>query len=132
MPVPSVSVHTRPWWDALVEHRLVVQTCTACGTTRHPPAPRCWACRSAAHEWADVPGTGVVYTFTVVHQAFVPALADHLPHVVAAAFVELDGGARVVTNIVDCDPGDVRIGLPVAVVWDDLGPALTVPRFRPA
>jgi uncharacterized OB-fold protein len=132
MPVPSVSVHTRPWWDALVEHRLVVQTCTACGTTRHPPAPRCWACRSGAHEWAELPGTGVVYTFTVVHQAFVPALAEHLPHVVAAVELDESGGARVVTNIVECDPPEVRIGMPVSVVWEDLGPDLTVARFRPA
>jgi uncharacterized OB-fold protein len=131
MPVPSASDHTLPWWRAAAEHRLVVQTCDECGTTRHPPAPRCFACRAEHHHWSDLPGTGTVYTFTLVRQAFVAALADQLPYVVAAVDLDGSGGVRLVTNVVDCDPAEVHIGQRVEVVWEDMGPELALPRVRP-
>ena len=130
MPVPSASEHTLPWWQAAADHRLVVQTCTGCGTTRHPPAPRCWTCRSEEHDWVEVPGTGTVYTYTVVHQSFIPGL--EVPHVVAAIDLDEGGGARLVSNVVDCDPQEVHIGMPVTVVWDDRSPDVSLPRFRPS
>ncbi|HEY2812015.1 MAG TPA: Zn-ribbon domain-containing OB-fold protein [Acidimicrobiales bacterium] len=130
MPSPWVSAHTLPWWQAAAEHRLVVQTCRECGATRHPPAPRCWSCRAPAHEWTELPGTGAVYTFTVVHKSFIPGL--EVPHVVAAVELDASGNARLVTNIVGCAPSDVTIGMRVAVTWDDIAPDLSLPRFVPA
>ena len=138
MPVPAVSAETVGWWEAAARRSLVVQRCARCATTRHPPGPLCPRCRSTAAEWFELPGTGTVFTFTVVHQAFLPALAERLPYVVAA--VDLDGiernaedeGARFVSNLVEIDPADVTIGMPVSVVWEEMGPELVVPRFRPA
>jgi hypothetical protein len=131
MPVPSVNAETNGWWEAAAHHRLVVQRCTACATTRHPPGPICPVCRSTASEWSDVAGTGSVFTYTVVRQAFIASLADRIPYVVIA--VELDGGdgARIVSNLIDIDPADVSIGMCVEVVWEDMGPELALPRFRP-
>jgi uncharacterized OB-fold protein len=128
MPVPAASRVTLPWWQAAAEHRLVVQVCETCGATRHPPSPRCPRCHSRDATWRDLPGTGTVYTFTVVHQAFLPALADRVPYVVAV--VELDGGdgARLVTNIVDVPPTEVQIGDRITVVFEDMGPELALPR----
>ena len=81
--------------------------------------------------WADLPGTGLVYTFSVVRQAFLPALAEVIPYVVAV--VEPDGaaGVRMMSNVVDVDPEEVTIGMPVEVVWEDMSPELALPRFRP-
>ena len=132
MPLPGASAETLGWWEAAAAHRLVVQQCTACGATRHPPGPRCPSCRSASAAWLALPGTGSVYTYTVVHQAFVPALTDQLPYVVAAIDLDDAGGVRLVTNIVECDPADVRVGMRVSVAWEDMGPELSLPRFRPA
>jgi len=130
MPVPAASAETAGWWEAAAAHRLVVQSCRACGATRHPPGPVCPACRSTAWEWTTLPGTGTVYTYTVVHQAFIPALADTVPYVVAV--VELDGGAgtRLVSNLVDVHPAEAAVGARVEVVWEDMGPDLALPRFR--
>jgi hypothetical protein len=132
MPVPVVNAETNGWWEAAAHHRLVVQRCTACGQTRHPPGPICPRCRSTASEWSELPGTGTVFTFTVVRQAFIPSLSDRIPYVVIA--VELDGaeGARIVSNLIDIDPADASIGMRVEVAWEDMGPQLAVPRFRPA
>jgi hypothetical protein len=73
-----------------------------------------------------------VYTFTIVRQAFIPSLADKLPYVVIA--VELDGaqGARMVSDLVEVEPEEVTVGMPVEVAWEDMGPELAVPRFRAA
>ena len=71
-----------------------------------------------------------MYTYTVVHQVFIPALAGTVPYVVAV--VELDGGdgARLVSNVVGAEAAEVTVGAPVAVVWEDMGPELALPRFR--
>ena len=135
MPEPAASAETVGWWEAAAAHRLVVQRCLDCGHTRHPPGPVCPHCRSLASEWSTLPGTGKVYTYTVVRQAFIPSLADKIPYVVIA--VELDGadgadGVRIVSNLVDAETEEVAVGLPVEVVWEDMGPELAVPRFRPS
>jgi uncharacterized OB-fold protein len=132
MPMPAANAETVGWWEAAADHRLVVQRCTGCGQTRHPPGPVCPQCRSSASEWSALAGTGTVYTFTVVRQAFIPSLTDKLPYVVVA--VELDGaqGARIVSNLVEVEPEEVTVGMPVEVAWEDMGPELAVPRFRAA
>jgi len=131
MPVPAVSPDTLPWWEAAAEHRLLVQVCDACGRHRHPPSPVCPHCRSWASSFVEHPGTATIYTFTVVHQPFVPGIP--VPYVVAV--VELTGtGTRLVTDIVDeiVDEivDDVRIGDEVEIVWEDMGPELSLPRAR--
>ena len=131
MPTPAVSRETLPWWQAAAEHRLVVQTCAACATPRHPPGPVCPHCRASEHRWQELSGQGTVYSYTVVHQAFLPALADRIPYVVAV--LELDGadGVRFISNLVDVPADAVRVGLRVEVVWEDMQTGLAVPRFRP-
>jgi uncharacterized OB-fold protein len=132
MPFPTVSAETLGWWEAAARHELVIQACDDCGRTRHPPGPVCPHCRSTAAHWKELPGTGRVYTFTIVRQAFISALDDQLPYVVAA--LDLDGadeGVRMVSNIVDLEAGEVAIGLEVEVVFEDMGPELALPRFRP-
>ena len=130
MPTPAANAETVGWWEKAASHVLVVQRCDSCGRTRHPPGPVCPVCRSTASSWADVPGTGTVYTYTVVHQAFVAALADRLPYVVIVVELDGAGGARMVSNLVDAAPEDVEVGMKVAVVWEDMGPELALPRFR--
>jgi uncharacterized OB-fold protein len=125
MPLPAANAETLPWWEAAREHRLTAQRCTTCGALRHPPGPVCPACGSTQSDWQELSGRGVVYTFTVVHQQFVPA---DVPYVVVA--VELEEGVRMVSNLVDASPSDIRIGQRVEVTWEDMGPALSLPRFR--
>ncbi|MGH9028333.1 MAG: Zn-ribbon domain-containing OB-fold protein [Acidimicrobiales bacterium] len=132
MPMPASNAETIGWWEAAAEHRLVVQRCTSCGRHRHPPGPVCPRCRSSESEWKELAGSGHVYTYTVVRQAFIRALADRLPYVVIA--VDLDGaeGVRMVSNLVDTDLATLKVGMAVEVVWEDMGPQLAVPRFRSA
>ncbi|MFL6239379.1 MAG: Zn-ribbon domain-containing OB-fold protein [Actinomycetes bacterium] len=127
MPVPSANAETLPWWEAARDHRLVTQSCVSCKALRHPPGPICPECSSDDSTWLELSGRGTVYTYTVVHQQFVPA---DVPYVVIA--VDLPEGVRMVSNLVEAAVSDVRIGMPVQVVWEDMGPELALPRFAPA
>jgi len=132
MPTPAASRETLAWWQAATEHRLLVQVCNRCGRTRHPPGPLCPSCRSSDLGWRELSGRGTVYTYTIVWRAFVPSLADRLPYVVAVVELEGGDGARLLSNVVDVDATMVQVGMPVEVVWEDVGPSLALPRFRPA
>ena len=130
MPSPLADAITLPWWQAASQHRLVVQRCTACGHTRLPPAPVCPECRSADCEWQPVSGRGEVYTYTIVHRPI--AAGQPLPTVIAVIALEGAGGVRMISNLVGVSPEDVRIGLPVELVWEDMSADLAIPRFRPS
>jgi hypothetical protein len=130
LPLPAITDDTRPFWEACRRRRLAIQRCTACGTFRHLPSPVCFRCRSFAHTWAEVSGRGTVYTYAVVHRAFLPALAPAVPYVVAVVALDDAPGVRLVSNVVDAEPDELRIGLAVEVCFEDVSDEVTVPRFR--
>jgi uncharacterized OB-fold protein len=123
---------TEPFWKAARERRLVCKRCTQCGTFQMPPAPFCHECQSQEHHWVQLSGKGWVYSYTVARQALVPALKDSIPYVVAVIDLPDAPGARLVANLVDCDPDQVSITMPVKVVWAEVQPGIVIPRFRPA
>jgi len=127
MPLPAITDDTRPFWDACRGGELVIQRCTGCHTFRHLPAPVCWQCRSFAHEWIRVSGRGTIFTHATVHRAFLPELAAYVPYTVVVVALDDASGVRLVSNLVDGEPA---IGLPVEVVFEEVSPEVTVPRFR--
>ncbi len=128
-PLPHLDEENRPWWDALKRHELYIQRCRDCGALRYYPRALCPECLSSRTEWLRSKGAGKVYTFTVTYQNTAPGFRESLPYVLA--YVELEEGLKMLTNIVDCRPEEVRIGMPVAVVFDDVTPEVTLAKFRP-
>jgi len=127
--VPGMTDLTRPYWAAARAGRLVLQHCPACDHVWHPPLPRCPHCHQASLDWTDAAGTGTVYTYTVVRHPTHAALAGRVPYVVA--IVELAEGPRLVTGITGCDPGQVRVGMPVRVRFTAVTDEVTLPYFEP-
>lgn len=123
---------TAPFWDACRRRELRLQRCSDCGVFRQPPSPGCPHCGSARFDWPLLSGRGTVFSYTIVHHAAVPPLAGEVPYNVVV--VELDGapGARLISNVLDAGPADVVVGMPVAVVWDEVRPDVVLPRFRRA
>ena len=128
-PLPRVDEDSKGYWEACARHELHVQRCRACGTVRHYPRALCTVCLADDPEWLLSSGRGSVYTYTVTYQNLAPGFRESVPYVLA--YVALEEGVRVLTNIVDCPPDAVRIGLPVEVVFDDVSGDLSVPKFRP-
>jgi uncharacterized OB-fold protein len=126
-------VRTQPFWDAAKDEQLVAPRCTNCETFRLPPSPYCFNCQHRDVEWVELPGTGRIVSYTVVRHPLHPDLAPACPYV--SGVVDLDGtqgaGARMLVNIIDCDPDRVRIGDPVEIVWEHVNDEMTTPRFRP-
>lgn len=130
MPLPAITDDTRPFWEACRRRELVVQRCTGCGAFRHPPSPVCWQCRRFGHEWVRLSGRGTVFSHAVVHRAFLPELAAHVPYTVVVVALDDAPGVRLVSNLVGTAAGELAVGLSVEVAFEDVSAELTVPRFR--
>jgi uncharacterized protein len=128
-PLPQISAEMAPFFDAARRHQLVVQRCDGCGQPRFPARDQCSACLSRDSRWVPVSGRGTVFSYAVMHQVYHPGFASEVPY--AVVVVELDEGARLVSNLAGCPPGDIRVGLPVVVTFDDVTPDVTLPKFRP-
>ena len=130
-PLPVADPVTAPFWESVRAHAMRLQRCNACGRWIFYPRGLCPHCFSDDLAWEPVAGTGVVHAFTIVHRHPSPAFQAAIPYVVA--LIELDEGARLLSNLVEVapDPAAVRVGLPVEVVYDDITPEVTLPKFRP-
>jgi uncharacterized OB-fold protein/acyl dehydratase len=115
------------WWTAVAkENVLPIQRCTGCRKLRHPPRPMCDACGSLAWDHVAASGRGTLHSFTVIHHPQFPGY--EFP--IVAALVDLEEGERILSNLVGCDPKQVRIGMRVQcfIHADDDG--FKLPLFR--
>lgn len=127
-PVPDVTPETERYWSAAADGQLLLRECPDCGLTYHYPRALCPDCFSEDVDWREAAGTGKVYSYSVARSMSGWPEAD-LPLVVA--YVELDEGPRLVTNL-DCDPDDVAVGTMVEVGFADVDAAdVAVPMFVP-
>jgi len=127
---PRQNDDSAPFWAATAEGRFTLQRCDQCQEVVWWPRSLCPGCSSFDLEWFDASGEGTIYSFTVVHQSQGRTWNAVTPYVLA--YVELDEGPRVMTNIVDCDPEALAIDDRVRVVWDDTGEGNALPRFTPS
>lgn len=128
-PLPKINADNRPFWEGCRRHELCFQRCAECGHVRWPPADRCPGCLSGNTDWLIASGTGRIYTYAVYHVSYHPGFAGDLPYTVAV--VVLDEGPRLLTNIVGCQPEEVRCDMPVEVTWTDVDEQVSLPLFRP-
>jgi uncharacterized OB-fold protein len=127
-PAPILTDDNRLFWEAAQQGRLITQRCSGCGRLRHPPRPMCPSCHSLEYDVLELAGTGVVYSYTILHHPQHPSFR----YPVIAALVDLDEGVRVLSNLIDIAPSEVRIGLPVTVSFESTRDDLAVPVFAPA
>ena len=127
---PSPDGLNAEFYEHLAKGELRLQRCDACGTWRHPPRILCGRCGADGWQWTKASGRGVVYTWTVTHQALVPPFAGDVPY--AVVVVELEEGPRLVTAVRGIEPSALSLGLPVelrvAPVSDTIGLHYFVPR----
>ena len=128
LPVPDDE--TQPFWDAAREGKLLIKRCADCGRAHFYPRPFCPFCWSAAVSWEAASGQAALYTWSVVHHNDLPPFSDRIPYV--AAVVDLAEGPRMMTNVVDCDPDRLEVGMRLQVAYRELADDVTVPVFTPA
>lgn len=125
-PTPATTLETEPFWEAAAEGRMVLPRCNDCEHVIWYPRLFCPECGSTDVSYVDASGTGTVYSFTVVEKGQ-GRWRDHSPYVLA--YVELDEGPRMMTNIVGVDPDAVTVGAPVQAVYEPGNDGGAVIRF---
>ena len=124
--LPIVDDASRPFWEAGRDGVLRFPGCNACGALLHPPVPVCRYCRSEDLATRDVAPTGVVVGITVNHQQWDARYAP--PFVIATVAIDADPRVRLITNVVDLEPEDARVGMRhVGSSWVDNANSLKVP-----
>ena len=123
IPAPLTNPETEPFWAAARQGRFLIKACAACGKAHWYPRAICPHCGSDRTEWRESAGRGTIYSVSVMKRA---------PEVYAVAYVTLDDGPTMMTNIVDCDFDKLKCDQPVKLVFKptDGGPPL--PMFTPA
>ena len=122
VPSPVPDPGSAPFWAAAREGRFILRRCRSCGRAHWYPRAICPFCWSADTEWCDASGRGTVYAFSVMRR---------VPQPYAVAYVTLEEGPTMLTNVVECDFDALAIGQPVVVTFkpSDSGPP--VPMFKP-
>ncbi|WP_439360440.1 Zn-ribbon domain-containing OB-fold protein [Bradyrhizobium sp. DASA03007] len=107
-PAPPSNPETEAYWVGTEQGRLMLKTCLSCNKSHHYPRAHCPFCHGVETEWKQSGGVGEIYSYTVLRR-------ESPPRVIA--YVRLDEGVMMLTNIIECTPEDVRIGLRVKATF---------------
>jgi hypothetical protein len=132
-PLPQpITPESKPFWDGLREQKLMLPKCGDCGRVFFYPRIVCPHCQSRNVGWIQGTGRGKLYSFEIAYQTISKAFKVKPPYVLA--MVELDEGARMLTNLVNVepDPKKIRCDMPVEIVYQKLTDEVTLPLFQPA
>lgn len=130
-PLPHPTPKTQPFWDALREHRVDIQQCDDCRKWVFFPRLHCPHCFSRNLSWKTVSGEGELHTFTISRLPTLPELADELPQKLAV--VQLDEGPHINTTLVGIAEDQIKVGMRVKPVFDDIVPGeVTLLRYTAA
>ena len=121
---PTLNIGDEIYYDAASQGRLLVKQCADCQKYHHYPRALCPFCFSDKTEWKEAKGTGTIYTYSVTRRGV------EVPYCIA--YVTLDEGVTMMTNILDCDLDAVRIGQRVKVMFKPAEDGTAVPMFTPA
>ena len=121
---PAMNPGDQPYFDGAAAGKLMLKKCNGCGEVHHYPRALCPFCWSDKVEWVQAKGTGEIYTYSVTRRGG--------PTPYCIAYVTLDEGVKMMTNIVDCDLDAIRIGQKVKVVFKKSENGTSVPMFAPA
>jgi uncharacterized OB-fold protein len=121
-PFAAAFPETRAFWQAAEQGQLLLNTCDDCKRPHWYPRAVCPLCGSTRLTWRAASGRGTLYAFSTARRATPPY---------TLAYVQLDEGPTLMTNIVDCTPESLRIGMPVTVTFQRSDEGRMMPFFRP-
>jgi uncharacterized OB-fold protein len=129
-PLPEPDETTRFFWDALARGEFHIQRCQACKKYIHYPKPICRFCQSRSLSGERVSGRASLYSWTLAVQGFHPFWIERLPLLIATVELEEQEGLMFTSQLVGCSEEELRAGMPLEVVFEDVTPELTLPFFR--
>lgn len=132
-PAPVPNELTKPFWEACNKHRLVLQNCTACQRLHYPPAQKCSQCGSADKlEWKEVAGKGHIDVYFVIRDSRIRGFRSAQPINFALITLDQDPGINFLSNLPGTPPGEVPVGAPVEVKFEQTSSGQFLPEWRVA
>lgn len=128
-PLPKPTKWSMPFWEGTKAHKLLLKKCKNCGHIDHPPYLYCTECQSDECEWVEASGKAILYAFAVNEYAVPFPFMPDLPYV--TALLDLPEGPRMLSNIIECDHRDLKNGMELEVVFEEVSPEITLPKWRP-
>ena len=129
-PYPIPEYGAESYWQACNEERLSMQRCANCLRLRWHPSPRCGECGSENFNWDTLSGKGKINTWTVVTHPVHPAAVEKVPYVVVVVELDEQPGLLMISNLIDCDPKDIRFEQPVEAHYIAHPNGQKIPVFR--
>jgi uncharacterized OB-fold protein len=111
---------TREFWRAAQRRELMIPRCDDCGAFVWYPAPQCRRCESAALAWTAVSGEATLFSWAVVKRALFEAFAAKAPYLTGLVALREAPEVRLVTTLVDCTADELRVDMPMRVVFRPL------------
>jgi len=130
-PLPYVASFSSPFWEGTKMGELRIQSCKSCGHKQFPPKSSCESCMKRDFDWVKSTGSGRIYSFASIKEVVMnsPAFQKDLPYFLAA--IDLEEQVRIIAQIVECDPNQIREGMQVKAFFEDIG-GISIVKFRPA
>lgn len=120
---PQINAENQRYFDATAKGELLIGKCDVCGEHHFYPRTLCPHCFSDQVQWVPAKGSGVIYTFSTLQRG-VP-----VPYTIA--YVALEEGVTMMTNLVDCEPAKLAIGQPVTLAFRESEDGSKLPVFKP-
>jgi len=127
IPLPYPTIISKPFWEGCQRGELLFQRCKDCAAAIWSPAFMCHTCYGRNLGWEASKGNGTVYSWTVVWRPQTPAFV--VPY--AAVVMRMDEGYDFLSNMIDCEPDDIAVGMRGAVTFRKLSDTITLPYFVP-
>ncbi|OUR75233.1 DNA-binding protein [Alphaproteobacteria bacterium 46_93_T64] len=118
---PSINMETEAYWNGTKEGKLLLKKCCSCGETHFYPRAICPYCFSSETEWYEASGKGKIYSYSIMRRAQIPYVM---------AYVTLDEGITMMTNIVESDFDSVAVDKAVEVTFRKTEGDHSLPVFR--
>jgi uncharacterized OB-fold protein len=129
-PAPRATPETAEYWKALHEGRLMLSECESCGKLSHPPQAACAFCWRGKLKPRQAAGGATLNSFSIIRQTADPAFKARVPYVLA--YVDLEEGVSLVSNVINCDIDKVAVGMKLRAVFEQTSADTGVVLFEPA
>jgi len=130
-PLPEVCELTKPFWEGAKDNKLLMQKCVKCGTVNFHPKPWCIECGSRDLPWTQMSHDGTVYSYTVSRAVAMnfAGWKEELP--IIMCLIDIDGGARMYAQVKEINPEDMKVGMRVTAIFEDISEHYGIPKFKP-
>lgn len=128
--LPAITPENEAFFRGGRDGELRLQRCAYCSTVQHPPSEVCVACQSTDFDYVAVAPSGTVVSYSIVHHPVHPSLGRVVPYNVVVVSLDEHPHVRIVGNLIDVEPADVEVGMPVSCTWAELSGGVYLPQWN--